>query len=97
MTALLVLFLPIAIGIFLDRKKTFQRSFPYFYLYLFLVGSFATVPVEIVSNFYVLFEGKFAAINLVLAVLQVFYFPHFLFTFLVYLYAMDYYGCQESC
>ena len=67
---LMLLFLPIGVIYYLDRKKFIVRSWPYFYIYLFLVGSFALVPVSIVAGIYVQAEGSFPYLNIIVFPLQ---------------------------
>jgi hypothetical protein len=53
----MVLFIPISAVYYWDRRKVISRSWPYFFIYLFLVGSFALVPVSIVAGIYITAEG----------------------------------------
>ena len=53
----MLIFLPIAVVYFIDRKKGIILSWPYFFIYIFLVGSFALLPVGVVASLYSTFEG----------------------------------------
>ncbi|PRP82992.1 hypothetical protein PROFUN_09943 [Planoprotostelium fungivorum] len=57
-TALLVAMIPM-IGIFVTEKNIhYSRSFPHFYYYLFLIGAYVYVPVEVIAQLYVQAGGS---------------------------------------